>query len=73
MPNFDSGVSGYVHGHCEVEVYFPIDMNGNADISCKQCKFYTPSTRSCKLTQDIIAYPDKFVGQTCPLQMEVAE
>lgn len=70
MANFDSGVSGYVRGHCEIEVFFPIDMKGNEDISCKQCRYYSPTYRSCKLTGDVVAYPDKYVGQTCPLEME---
>lgn len=73
MPNFESGVSGYVTGRCEVKVCFPVDMKGNADISCKMCRFYSPSYRSCKLTGDVVAYPDKYVGQTCPLEVETVE
>ena len=70
MPNFDSGVSGYIRGRCEIEVYFPIDMKGNMDICCRQCRYYSPSYHSCRLTGDMVAYPEKYVGQTCPLEME---
>ena len=67
---FDSGVSGYVVGRCEITVYFPIDMRGEPDISCKQCQFYRQSSRSCALTDKIVPWGEKFVAPSCPLRRE---
>lgn len=67
---FESGVSGYVVGKCEVTVYFPIDMKGNPDISCKQCPYYRRSSISCALNDKIIPFGEKFVGPYCPLRRE---
>ena len=67
MPNFDTGVSRFIKGVAEVENFFPVDHRGNADLSCSQCKFYRISTRRCNLTGDLINYPDKYLGATCPL------
>lgn len=67
---FDSGVSGYVVGKCEITVYFPIDMRGEPDISCKQCPFYRISSRTCGLTDDVVPFGEKFVGPKCPLRRE---
>ena len=39
MANFDGGVSGYIWGECVVKTHFPIDLKGNAEINCFQCKF----------------------------------
>lgn len=68
MPNFDSGVKGYITGVCIAKVHFPIDFNGHADISCKQCTYYTHSYRTCKLNGEICEYPDSYVGSRCPLE-----
>lgn len=70
MSRFDSGVSGYVIGRCEVSVYFPVDMHGVADISCKQCPFYRVTSRSCALTDKIVPWGEKFVAPSCPLERE---
>ena len=67
---FDSGVSGYVVGRCEITVYFPIDAKGEPDISCKQCPFYRNTSRSCALTDKIVPWGEKFVAPTCPLERE---
>lgn len=67
---FDSGVSGYIIGRCEITVAFPIDMKGNPDISCKQCPFYHINSRSCGLTDKIVPYGEKFVAPSCPLRRE---
>lgn len=67
---FDSGVSGYVIGRCEISVAFPIDMRGEPDISCKQCPFYHNTSRRCGLTDKIVPYPEKFTAPTCPLRRE---
>ena len=71
MPNFDSGVSKYIYGACVIRVGFPVDHQGNVDISCKQCKYYSPTYRSCKLNDEMIAYPNTNVGHYCPLELEV--
>lgn len=69
--SFESGVSSYVIGTAVVEVSFPVDRKGNADVSCSQCFFYREASRRCGLTGQISEYPNKFVGSNCPL--EIAE
>lgn len=69
--SFESGVSSYVIGTAVVEVSFPVDRKGNADVSCSQCFFYREASRRCGLTGQISEYPNKFVGSHCPL--EIAE
>lgn len=68
--SFDSGVASYVHGKATVDVYFPVDGRGNADISCQQCFFFREASRRCGLTGQISEYPTKYVGSHCPLEME---
>lgn len=70
MANFDSGVSGYVDAYCVVTVHFPVDAKGNADICCKQCPYLSSNERICQINKQPVAYPQKHVGQYCPL-MEV--
>ena len=70
MANFESGVAGYIRGVATIEVYFPVDAKGNADISCSQCEFFRSSSSSCALNHKICAYPQKYVGQFCPLERE---
>lgn len=66
---FDSGVSAYIHARAEVDVYFPVDRRGSADVSCNQCRFFRRSYRSCGLNGAVCEYPDKFVGGACPLEI----
>lgn len=74
MADFESGVQSYIFGKCTVLVSFPVDFRGRADISCNQCQFYHRSTRTCFITKDIIPYPEKYVGDNCPLEkMEDSE
>lgn len=68
MANFDTGVAGYVIGQATVTVGFPIDFKGNAEIACKHCKFYVRATQRCALNQEMINYPERFVGVNCPLE-----
>ena len=68
MANFESGVSGYVAGECVIKVYFPIDFKGHADISCRHCPFLSSNERMCQLNKEPVAYPNKFVGDMCPLK-----
>lgn len=67
MANFDSGVERYIIARATVEVGFPVDMKGNADISCYQCQFFRRTYSTCGLTGDVVAYPNRFVGDTCIL------
>ena len=68
MANFDNGVASYVIGRAVVEVGFPVDFKGNAEIACKHCKFYVRATQRCALNQEIVNYPEKYVGVNCPLE-----
>lgn len=67
--SFDSGVSSYIKGRATVEVSFPVDLRGNADVSCTQCFFFREASRRCGLTGQISQYPTKYVGDSCPLEM----
>ena len=67
--SFESGVASYVHGQAKVDVYFPVDSRGNADVSCQQCYFYRDSSRRCGLTGQVSQYPTKYVGASCPLEI----
>ena len=68
MANFESGVASYVIGQATVRVGFPVDSRGNADIACKHCKFFVKATQRCALNQEMVNYPDKYVGANCPLE-----
>jgi hypothetical protein len=72
MPNFESGVSGYIRARATVEVKFPVDMKGSADISCSQCPYFYPP-RVCRLNGELTAYPSKYVGDMCPLEIVESE
>lgn len=67
MPCFDDGVSKYIKARAVVEVGFPVDWRGNADISCKQCPYYVRATQKCALNQAVVNFPEKYVGSECPL------
>lgn len=68
MNNFESGVKEYIHGQAVVDVYFPVDWNGRAEISCKHCPFLSSNERTCQLNKKPVAFPQKYVGDSCPLQ-----
>lgn len=72
MASFDSGVASYIHAQAKVDVFFPVDARGNADISCNQCYYFRRQSRSCALNGEICQYPEKYVGASCPLE-EVEE
>ena len=72
MANFDTGVKEYLKATAVVEVYFPIDWKGNIEIACKHCPFYVRATQRCGLNQTVVNYPEKYVGEYCPLE-EVKE
>lgn len=73
MAYFEDGVKEYITGYAVVEVHFPVDYKGNADISCYQCRFFSRSTGICQFTKEISEYPTKYVGSNCPLVMKEKE
>lgn len=68
MANFDSGVKRFIKGRATVVVGFPVDWRDNPDISCKQCPYYIRATQRCALNQELVNYPDKYIGSNCPLE-----
>lgn len=68
MANFDSGVARYVIGQATVTVGFPVDRRGNAEIACKHCRFFIRVSQRCGLNQEIVNYPEIYVGANCPLE-----
>ena len=73
MASFDSGVASYIIGKAMIEVGFPVDFKGQADISCNQSPYYRRSYRTCGLNGKVCAYPDRYVGDFCPLEIENKE
>lgn len=67
MANFDSGVASYIHAQAKVDVFFPVDWRGNADISCSQCFYFRRNYKTCGLNGEVCQYPEKYVGASCPL------
>ncbi len=67
MANFESGVSDYIKTYAVVEVFFPVDFKGNAEICCVHCPYLSSNERMCQLNKEPVAYPHKFVGDKCPL------
>ena len=72
MANFDSGVQRYIVTEAKVRTCFPVDWKGNAEIACKHCNFYVRATQRCALTQQIVNFPERYIGECCPLE-EVTE
>ena len=68
MANFDSGVKRYIKAVATVEVGFPVDWHDRADIACKHCNFFVRATQRCALTQQVVNFPEKYVGECCPLE-----
>lgn len=74
MANFDSGVKRFIKARAVVEVSFPVDWKDNAEIACKHCQFYIRATQRCAINQEVVNYPEKYVGHECPLiKVEVTE
>ena len=69
MPDFESGVASYVHGQATVDVFFPVDHRGNADICCYQCWYFRRNNQTCGLNGEMCQYPSKYVGSNCPLKL----
>lgn len=73
MANFESGVKGYITGTYLVEVHFPIDWKDNAEICCRHCQFLSSNDRMCQLNKMPVAFPNKYVGDYCPLKRKENE
>ncbi len=69
MANFDSGISRYIRARAVVEVAFPVDWRGVVEIACKHCPYYVRATQRCALNQEVVNYPDRYVGSSCPLEV----
>ena len=70
---FDSGVANYVRAYAVVRVNFPIDYTGKAAVNCYQCPFFRRSYSTCGLNGSICQYPQRYVGDNCPLDIEEPE
>ena len=70
MAEFSSGVKDYVIGTAKVQVFFPVDFKGNADVCCRQCRFYRISSRKCGLNEELIPCPEEYIGPSCPLDFD---
>ncbi len=72
VKNFESGVSKYIVGKAVIRTGFPVsDKTGRAFIACQYCKMYC--MKKCIITGEIIAFPDEYVGNECPLEIESEE
>ena len=70
MASFDTGIFEYIHARAIVEVNFPVNKNGTAEVNCNQCSFYRDGSHRCSLTGKVSAYPGKYVGDACPLMTD---
>ena len=68
MGRFDTGVSRYIKTRAVVETSFPVDWRGSVEIACKHCNYFVRATQRCGLTQQVVNFPEKFVGESCPLE-----
>ena len=68
MANFESGVKRYITGAYVVKVSFPVDFKDNAEIACKHCPYLSSNERICQLNKKPVAFPNKYVGDFCPLK-----
>lgn len=68
MANFESGVASYIKAEAIVKVNFPVDEKGKAEVACKHCPYLSSNERMCQLNKKPVAYPNKFVGDMCPLR-----
>lgn len=65
---FESGVASYVKAEAIIKVNFPVDEKGRAEVACKHCPYLSSNERMCQLNKEPVAYPNKFVGDMCPLR-----
>ena len=67
MANFESGIASYVKTYAVVNVYFPVDDKGRAEISCRHCPYLSSNERMCQLNKEVVSFPNRYVGDRCPL------
>ena len=65
---FESGVASYIKAEAVIKVNFPVDEKGRAEIACKHCPYLSSNERMCQLNKEPVAYPNKYVGDMCPLR-----
>lgn len=65
---FESGVASYIKAEAVIKVNFPVDDKGRAEIACKYCPYLSSNERMCQLNKEPVAYPNKYVGDMCPLR-----
>ena len=70
MAEFSSGVKDYIIGTAKVQNFFPVDYKDKAEVCCRQCRFYRISSRKCGLNEELIPYPEKYIGPNCPLDFD---
>jgi hypothetical protein len=68
--SMQSGVKAYKQGTAVVKASFPIDFKGNLFLACDYCRFYRQTSRRCGLNGEIPAFPDRYIGEFCPLTFE---
>lgn len=73
MPSFENGVKDYIVGVATVRVYFPVDWKDRAYICCRQCPYLSSNERMCQLNKEPVAFPTQYIGQNCPLEIELKE
>ena len=65
---FESGVASYIKAEAIIKVNFPVDEKGKAEVACKHCPYLSSNERMCQLNKEPVAYPNKYVGDMCPLR-----
>lgn len=73
MARFESGVKGYITGVVMIRVHFPVDFKDRSEIACKHCPYLSSNNRMCQLNKQPVHYPEKYVGDNCPLELEEKE
>ena len=69
MAYFESGVARYIKAYAVIEVAFPVDFKGSAEICCKHCPYLSSNERMCQLNKMPVAFPNNYVGEDCPLSV----
>lgn len=69
-PRIESGVAAYIIGKHTVKVGFPVDFTGRKYIRCEYCEYFRRTSRICGLNGHVPAFPERNIGQECPLQFE---
>ena len=65
-----SGIKNYKVGTATVQASFPIDLKGNLYLCCEMCRFYRQTSRRCGLNGELTAFPERYIGEFCPLEFE---